>query len=234
MRSVSPLLIVSLLCLAGACAPEGSSAYVSRNVPLSSSCDPLESNVGIATGMWDIGSDKSPKECLHTYLMSLFINSTLKANAREATGRSEPNVLLITHADVRLMDSGEGTFDFKDATLPNPYRVLTAASLPPTTSDMPQTGLVQIEAIPKGYAKRLVDYDGQNILVEIQLAGTTTGDVEVEFRPFLYPLVICRGCMSYCRTRDLVGDATRVNALLGDHCPRNDAQDDRVCIDSDC
>ena len=157
MRSVSPLLIVSLLGFAGACAPEGSSAYVSRNVPLNASCDPIEEGLGIATGVWDVGADRSPAPaCLHTYMMSVSINSNLKANAREATGRAEPNVLLITHADIRLMDSGENTLDFEEESAPNPYRVLTAAALNPTTNDRPQMGLVQIEAIPKAYAKRLV------------------------------------------------------------------------------
>jgi hypothetical protein len=236
MRLVSPLLIVSLLVLSGACAPEGSSAYVSRNVPLNASCQPVEDGVGIATGMYDVGSSSSPERCVHSYTMSLFINSNLKANAREATGRAEPNVLLITHADVRLMDSGEQTLDFGDAAYPNPYRVQTAAALNPTTNDMPQTGIVQIEAIPKVYAKRFASnqFDGKSVLVEVQLAGTTTGDVDVEFRPFLYPLVICRGCLSFCLVKDLGSAATRINALTGDNCSDNGAQDDRACIDPDC
>lgn len=236
MRSVSPVLIVSLLGFAGACAPEGSSAYVSRNVPLNASCEPSDGTVGIATGLWDVSSSDSPAGCVHSYRMSLFINSNLKANSQQATGRAEPNVLLITHADVRLMNSAEETMDFGDPAYPNPYRVQTAASLDPTTSDLPQTGIVQIEAIPKIYAKRFAskDYDGKNILAEIQLAATTTGDVDVEFRPFLYPLVICRGCMSFCKTKDLGSEPTRINNLTSNKCADNSAQDDRVCIDPDC
>jgi len=234
MRSVLRLVVVSLLGWSAACAPDGSSAYVSRNVPLNSSCDPVEEGVGIATGVWDVGADRSPASCLHSYEMSLFINSNLKANAREATGRAEPNVLLITHADITLMDSSESVLSFQDGT-PNPYRVQTAASLDPTSSDQPQQGLVQIEAIPRVYAKKFgSEYDGKNILVEVQLAGTTTGDVDVEFRPFLYPLVICKGCMSYCKTRDLMSDPNRINALTADRCTDNAGQDDRACIDSGC
>ena len=232
MRSVSRLLVVSLIGLSTACAPDGSSAYVSRNVPLNASCDPVEGGVGIATGVWDVGSGSSPTSCIHSYEMSLIINSNLKANARQATGRAEPNVLLITHADVRLMDSSESTLDFADAAYPNPYRVQTAASLDPTSSDQPQTGLVQIEAIPKVYAKKFgSQYDGMNLLVEVQLAGTTTGDVDVEFRPFQMPLIICKGCMSYCRNKL---DAAMISGLTADRCTDNAAQDNRVCIADDC
>lgn len=234
MRSVSPLLIVSLLGFATACAPEGSSAYVSRNVFLNASCEPAEDGVGIATGLWDVGADSSPSACLHSYTMSLVLNSNLKANAREATGRAEPNVLLITHADVRLMDSAENTLDFSNADFPNPYRVQTAASLPPTTSSTPQTATVQIEAVPKVYAKRLTNYDGKNVLVEVTLAGTTTGDVDVEFRPFLFPLVICKGCMSYCKSKLGTDADGRASTLTADKCTDNAAQDDRVCIAEDC
>ena len=92
----------------------------------------------------------------------------------------------------------------------------------------------QIEAIPKVYAKKLTGYDGKNVLVELTLAGTTTGDVDVEFRPFLYPLVICKGCLSYCKSSFGSEASTRISALTADKCPDNGNQDDRVCISDDC
>ena len=52
--------------------------------------------------------------CLHSYFMTLLVNSNLKANANDSTGRAEPDVLLITHADIRLMDKGQATLSFVD------------------------------------------------------------------------------------------------------------------------
>ena len=72
------------------------------------------------------------------------------------------------------------------------------------------------------------------MLVEVQLAGTTTGNVEVDFRPFLYPLVICKGCLSFCKGKDLSTDPTRLNNLTADHCADGAAQDDRICVDPTC
>lgn len=240
MRSVSPLVITSLLALTAACAPEGSSAYVTRNVPLDNSCAPEEdSDIGIATGVYDIGNGDTPASCLHSYLMTLVVNSNLKANAQDATGRAEPNVLLITHADVTVMRKDERPIQFlndsgeADSTRPNPYRVRTAASLAPTTSTVAQTGIVQIEAIPKAYASALSQFSGDNILLEIQVFGTTTGDVDVDFRPFQYPLAICRHCLSFCR--DEFAEDSEISDIRGDTCPDNvhGGQDGMICVD-DC
>src|SRR5262245_18776171 len=125
MRSVSPLTLVSLLSLlVVGCAPEGSSAYVSLNVPKDDDCTPGDGTIGISTGVWDVGASGSKADCVHSYFMNLFINSSLKANGNDSTGRAEPNVLLITHADVRLMDKNQGTLLFEgDDAPPNPYRV---------------------------------------------------------------------------------------------------------------
>lgn len=231
MRSVSPLLIASLLGASAACAPDGSSAYVSRNVPLDATCLPtIDGDIGIATGLYDVGT--KPASCVHSYLMSLLVNSNLKANAQAATGRAEPNVLLITHADVRIMNKDQATVNFKDAmnlpdaTRPNPYRVRTAASVDPTTSEVAQTGLVQIEAIPKAYSSRLSQFVGESIVLEVQLFGTTTGDVDVDFRPFVYPISICENCLSVCTGGPVADDSS------GDKCTdiAYGGQDGQVCV----
>jgi hypothetical protein len=244
MRSVSPLAIASVLgLLSAACAPEGSSgAYVSRNVFLGSDCKPSDSgNVGIATGMYDVGNDRLPTDgCVHSYLMSLVVNSSLKPNARDSVGRAEPNVLQITHVDVTLMDDSHGTLSFKladkvtpDAERPNPYRVLTASTLSPSTSGTAESGIVQIEAIPRIYAEKLGFLDGKNLIVQLQVFGTTTGGVDVDFRPFEYPIAICSGCMSFCKS-DFVGSESDLTTLTSGKCADNGAQDDRICVHPGC
>jgi hypothetical protein len=211
------------------------------NVPLSADCMPGDGTVGIATGLWDVGSKDSSANCLHSYFMTLLINSNLKANANDSTGRAEPDVLLITHADILIMDKGQAALPFnkKDGTpdpaYPNPYRVQTSSSIEPTTSTTAVQGKVQIEAIPKVYADKLAATaeNEDSIMLEVSLFGTTTGDVDVAFRPFIYPLALCAGCLSRCMNTDHL-EAKDVSALQANKCPDNAAQDDRICVDPTC
>jgi hypothetical protein len=235
MRSVSTLLLASLLAALGGCAPEGSSAYVSSNQLLQADCMPGDGI--ITTGKWDIGAGKSKDTCQHSYFMTLLVNSNLKANANDSTGRAEPDVLLITHADILIMDKGQAALPFnkKDGTpdpaYPNPYRVQTSSSIEPTTSTTATQQTVPIEAIPKIYADKLANYAGDSIMLEVSLFGTTTGDVDVDFRPFLYPVAICAGCLSRCMNGL---EAKDVSALQANKCTDNAPQDDRYCIDTGC
>jgi hypothetical protein len=237
MRSVSSLAVVSLVSALVACAPEGSSAYVSFNVPPDESClvQP-SSDIFIASGLWDIGRTNAANDfCKRPYFLHLIVNSSLKANARDSTGRAEPNVLQITEADVRLLDEEKNTIHFKvkkgdtadDPARPNPFRVQTANSLPPSSGRDPSKGVVSIEAIPKAYADKLTDFVSHKVLVEVQIFGTTTGDVDIDFKPFVFPVSICRGCLSICQTTVTATGAD----LIGTGCNDNGAQDGRYCVD---
>ena len=238
MRSVPPVVFVSLLGLA-ACAPAGSSAYVSANVPLNADCTINEGEITISTGLYDVLSRGTEKtNCIRPYRMSLVINSNLVANTNAAVGRVEPNALLLKYADVRLMDKSEATLSFQarnNVVPPNPYRVHTTAIIHPSMGDEPSSGWVQLDAIPPLYAEQLRSFEGDSILVELQLAGKTTGDVEVDFPPFLYPLAICEDCLSVCRSDPrFVADPAALTELNTGKCTDNRPQDDRICVDSDC
>lgn len=233
MRSVSPLTLLSLISLLVGCAPEGSSAFVTKNLSVNSDCTAQTDDLGLPTGKYDVtGPDAGSGACVNSYFMNLLVNSNLKANANAPTGRAEPNVLLITYADIRLMDKNQATLNFKDAKLPNPYRVRTASSLDPSTSDIAVTTIVPIEAIPKAYTGRLANYKNDSILIEVTLGGTTTGDVDVDFRPFLFPVSICTGCLSRCMNS--FSSDKEIATLNADKCNDNFGQDDRYCIDPDC
>jgi hypothetical protein len=234
MRSVPPLVFVALLGTA-ACAPAGSSAYVSGNVPLSADCVPGDGNVVISTGIYDVLGKASKKTtCLKPYRMALAINSNLQSNSNQAVGRVEPNALLVNYADVTLMDKNEAVlnFDGSDAP-PNPYRVYTSISIPPSMDEHPSQGFVQIDAIPTPYAKYLREhFAGDSILIEVQFFGKTTGDIHVDFAPYLYPVAICTDCKSTCMTDPRwMADPAALTDLNADKCMDNRAQDDRVCID---
>ncbi|HET6335076.1 MAG TPA: hypothetical protein VFG30_17755 [Polyangiales bacterium] len=233
--------LVTSLCLASllaGCAPEGPSAYVSKALILDSSCDLNVDDVkGLASGAYDIAGSTSQKSvsCQRSYYLNLVVNSQLKANANTATGRSEPNVLLINEAEISLIDleqQGLIVFDKRSNELPNPFRVKTNITLEPTTGADPTRGSVPIEAIPLGYSDQLTDYVGKQIMAEVQIFGTTLGDVDIDFAKFQFPVFICQGCMTKCLSKIKDGD-TQMD-VYGDNCNDNAGADGRVCVNSEC
>jgi len=231
--------LVTSFCLASllaACAPEGTSAYVSKNLILDSSCKVnIDDTEFLAVGLYDIAGSTTMRNrgCGRSYYMHLVVNSSLKANANSATGRAEPNVLQITEAEVSLIDiEQQGLVPFKNS-LPNPFRVKANITLQPTTSSDPTMGEVPIETIPVGYASGLSGFVNQQIMAEVKIFGTTLGDVDVDFRPFSFPINICQGCLTKCLNTDFEMGATKQD-IYGDECDDNGGQDNRVCLIDDC
>lgn len=235
--------LVTSLCFASllaACAPEGTSAYVSKNLLLDSNCKVnVDDTEFLAVGEYDIAGTTSPTmrsvACQRSYYMHLVVNSSLKANSNAATGRAEPNVLQITEAEVSLIDIEEQSlipFDKKSNELPNPFRVKANITLAPTTGADPTMGEVPIEAIPVGYADQLTKFRNKQIMAEVTIFGTTLGDVDIDFRPFSFPIHICEGCLTLCES-DTKEGATK-NDIYGDSCDDNGGQDGRICLNPDC
>jgi hypothetical protein len=232
----------SLISLFTACAPEGPSAYVSVALPVPQNCKVSpSSDVYLAVGEFDIanGADfegaRTSKACQKSYYLHLLVNSNLKSNANEATGRAEPNVLQINEAEVELIDIEQQAtipFDARANPLPNPFRVKVNNSLPPTTSNDPQTGVVAVETIPVGYDSQLRDYIGKQILAQVQIFGTTTGDIDIDFKTFSFPIHICEGCLTICAGD--IDPGSSPEDVYGDECPDNAGADGRVCIDTAC
>ena len=230
------LTSICLASLLAACAPEGSSAYVSKNLLLDSDCKAdVDSDDFLAAGLYDLAAGydwngkRESKYCSRSYYMHLAINSNLKANANSATGRAEPNVLQITEAEVRLIDIQQQTTIELDESLPNPFRVKANITLPPSTGSDPSMGVVPIETIPAAYKSGLGDYVNEQIMAEVQIFGTTLGDVDIDFKPFSFPITLCRGCLVKCRPSGLSD-----SEIYGDACPDNAGADDRICLDANC
>jgi hypothetical protein len=237
----SPIWLACVLALLGVgCAPEGPTAFVDGNVPWDSDCvASTESEVTIPIGIYDISeagtSNDDPKStpCKNSYFLNLRINSYLRPNADDELGRAETNILLVDSAEVKLMTLNKAELGFEG--LPNPFRVVTAATVQPTTGVQASQGLASIEAIPSAYAEFLGDFVGSKILIETQIFGTTTGDVDIEMKPFVYAVDICDGCLTLCLDAD-IGTSIPLEDVIGDECsaPNLSGQDGRVCIDPDC
>lgn len=236
---------ISMFALAAAgCAEEGPSAYIDFNLVPDQEC--IYSADGDVTffgvGRYDISTSGRPAldtgYCARSYFLHLRVNSALRKNADEPLGRAEPNVLQINQVEVTLRDVGTGAvIDFTrgSTTLPNPFLVTTTISLEPSDGDEPSRNVASFEAIPSSYAPLLNNFVGGQVLAEVQLYGTTLGDVNVDFKPYSYPIQICEGCLSLCEDMDLIQRGrTREDVIPDNVCDDDAGADGRVCIDPGC
>jgi hypothetical protein len=236
MRRALPRLPLLLTVLGlSACAPEGPSAFVTFNIPPNTNCVFQETTeLFLPIGQFDIAPGDADN-CNDPYVMNLLVNSYLRANSDTMLGRAEPNILQIHSAEVHLMTVDRSTilFDRVNPPLPNPFLVTTNNSLFPSDGNSPSQGIAPVEAIPLNYASQLDGFVGQQIMAEVQIFGTTTGDIDIDFKPFLYAIEICDGCLTRCLS-DLILSDIDPDDLYGDQCADNAGADGRVCIDSGC
>jgi len=239
MRRSLPHLWIFALVLT-ACAPEGPSGFVTYNLQPDGECvvspEP-GANFFVPIGRYDISSgfNGDSNNCDRPYILNLLVNSYLRPNSDPDLGRAEPNILQLHSAEVRLMDINRATigFDRPGAALPNPFQVTTNNSLFPTEGTSPSTAIAAVEAIPTAYASQLEMFVGSQILAEVQIFGTTTGDVDVDLKPFVYTIQICDGCLTRCRS--MYPAELNLDDVYGEDTCQDDASaDGRVCLDRDC
>lgn len=237
------LAVVTMLSLAASCAEEGPSAYIDFNLVPDEQCvlSPSGDVSFYGVGLYDIadGGQTGATGCRHSYFLNLRVNSALRANRDEPLGRAEPNVLQINEVEVKLLDAATGgTIDFTTGgvSLPNPFLVTTTISLDPSDDAEPSRNVATIEAIPAAYAPLLRgNWAGGQIIAEIQMFGTTLGDVDVDFKPYFYPIQICDGCLSMCLRADILDNSLTPDDVVNeDMCRDNRGADGRICIDSGC
>jgi hypothetical protein len=229
-----------LLALVGSgCAPEGPTAFVTFAIAPDAHCLYASSaETFYPKGSYDISPDggNGSKACDEPYQVVLKTNSFLRSNSDPDLGRAEPNILRVHSAEVKLMNLQKQPLLFADdeGTLPNPFLVTTGGILEPATSNESASGVSAVEVIPVAYTPFLYDFVNDQILAEIQLFGTTTGDVDVDFQPFVYPIEICDGCMTLCQTTLDASMMLREDVVGEDNCDDNSGADGRVCIDPGC
>jgi hypothetical protein len=240
-RSLPRLSLVIAPLVMTACAPEGPSGFVTNHLHPDEECvlsNEPGSNASVPQGLYDIATGFNGREgtCDAPYMMYLFVNSFLRPNSDQGIGRAEPNVLQLHSAEVRLMDITRQTiaFDRFEDVLPNPFLVTTNASLFPTDGNEPSTAVASVEAIPTAYADQLDMFAGQQILAEIQIFGTTTGDVDVDLKPFVYTIRICDGCLTDCLACYIDSELSDEEIFGEGVCRDNSGADGRKCLDTKC
>jgi hypothetical protein len=123
--------------------------------------------------------------------------------ASEAPLRANPNDILVEGAEVLLMDSQGQALDLGG--LPNPYTVL-GVTFVPAAADVGDWGQAAgaLELIPSSYTGAMAGMAGGRIIAEIRPYGTTTGDVDIDGDPYLWPIDLCGGTctLHYVATED--------------------------------
>ena len=79
----------------------------------------------------------------------------------------------------------------------------------------------------------LIVRGGSAVLPALRTAFTI-GGVDIDFRPFTFPIQLCMGCLYRCMQADVVDEGLDPIEVYGDECPDNAGADGRLCIDPDC
>jgi len=233
-RNSIAALVIGLL---SACAPEPPTAIIGGVVPPDSSClVPSDSDTVLPHGSYDISPGGGGfKFCKRSYFAFLKVLSYLRSTVDIGLGRPETNVLQLNSAEVRLMNlqRAQLVFEGSDPMLPNPFQVTANSTVQPGDGETASEAVVPVEVIPAAYASGLTKLVGSKVLAEIKVFGTTTGDIDIDFKPYVFPIDICDGCLTRCEG-DLAGSNVTLEDLIGDRCDDNAGADGRVCIDPDC
>lgn len=230
-------------CIEDACAPAGAAvpaavdagdgappqAYVVSAVAPDSSCVYANDNPITAHGLLDIstGGTRDSTGCEQSYRLHLKVVS------------NEPGVLQLSGASVQLMTRDQETllFDSEDPPVANPFNSIASSTLIPAADSDFATGIVEVEAVRVDHQKYLSDFVGDQILAAIRLQGSDASDAPITFRPFLFPIEICDGCLTACASSYGPGappvTPTRED-LVGDRCNDNSGSDGRFCFDPGC
>jgi len=191
-----------------------------------------DGNLFFPLGFYDLErrADDAEHSCDVPYVLHLL------AEARRKRQTSTPNgtVLELHSARVALMTVEGETLRFEaSGELPNPFLVTTNNSLLLPSDGSSVRAVAAVETIPLEYASQLTSFVGEQILVEVQLFGTTLDDEDVALAPFTYPIELCAGCMIICSS-ELAADSLTPEDVLGTDCPDQAGADGRICIEPDC
>ena len=216
-------------CIESACTPGASGrtpqAYVLSALLPDSSCTYALDNPIEANGLMDIAtSGNGGDACKHDYRVRLKVAS------------EEPGVLQLMGATVTLMDQDQNVLKFAtaDPPLPNPFTYVSSMTALPAAGGETTTTIFEVEVVRAAHAPYLSAFDGKAILASITVQALDKDDAPVTFRPFVYPITICDGCLTRCLHQDVLDEMLQVSDVLGDHCDDNSGTDDRICIDPDC
>jgi hypothetical protein len=212
-------------------------AYVSFNVPPDSECYvDAKSTKFIGIGIYDIAGSVAGGDstCAIAYTTNLVLVTEPPSEGDSGTTGSDTKPIIRSER-VRLMtlDKEVITFDGPNGALPNPYVVRADVTAAPQAPGEPIRHVLSSSTIPPAYGALLEKYVGEQILLEVTVEGEAPAIGEFTAKPFVFPLEICKACLTVCSSK-LVEDMRTPNDVHGDQCADNAGADGRICIDSDC
>jgi hypothetical protein len=203
------------------------SVFASFNVAPDSNCVLSTENQFLPAGLYDFGGIGTP--CFHPYVMHIKVSRVPDAADAADDGR-----LQIHSAEVHLKSLQGETLSFEQPiALANPFLVTSDASIAAPNANTPLSTIAEVEVIPTIYADQFDPLDGQQILAEIRLFATTDGGFDLNARPFVYPIELCKGCLTKCGS-ELDNEGLTPEDIAGDQCLDNAGSDGRICINDHC
>jgi hypothetical protein len=199
-------------------------AYVLAAVAPDSDCVYSSSSRFFPTGLLDISPGHGgTKACADGYFVTLGIAS------------EEREILQLSGATVRLLTRDQELIEFDPSSeAPNPFTYQGSQTVVPAADAGSTMTIYTVEAIRNGHAAQLDAFVGEQILIELRLHGSDGSDTPIDFRPFLYPVEICDGCLTLCLEDDLLQRMILPEDVIAGECADNSGSDGRVCIDTDC
>lgn len=210
------------LALLGACAGgDDSSAqgdpFIGYNISPDQDCQyKPNADIFIPIGTYDVGTGGSAggEFCAKPYEVHFLLRGP------ELDGISA-DVLLTNLNDEAIV------FDEVSPSLANPLSLAGDSAV--LSSD---AQIATLRVIPREYAEQLQMFAGSQIKVAITPMGTAGGE-PIQFNPFVYPITICNGCLTWCLAELDAQGLTRRD-VTGDECDDDAGADGRICIDPDC
>jgi LSD1 subclass zinc finger protein len=206
-------VLVWLLPLVAGCGADD--LFIAANLDRDEDCEFVaDRDNAMALAEYDIaqGATKGSIACERPFMAFLLVENP------------NSDSVVVESAQVKLMDAQHRTIQFDAAalSLPNPF-LLTVGS--PIAGDA--DGVVAIEAFPLDYAQQIpAHFVGLQMIVQVEMFGTTAGGSEVESNSFSFAVAVCDGCRTLCSSDPAAEEV---------ECSSRDLGVKRAfCIDDEC
>ncbi len=195
MRRIILMAMVLAVTVAGCNRFPDNGLQISANLLPDDSCfvDP-DQEERLLRGLWDTSFRTASGE-IPDYGIALQLQSYLVSNALEFQG--DQSNIQVDNYDITILLADGSKPDLGGLT--NPYRVTTSAVIGSTEAGGdPIPGVGFATGIPGEYQDALVALGFDEVLLSIRSGGTTFGGFSQLSAPFLWPVVLCAGCLDNC------------------------------------
>jgi hypothetical protein len=196
----STLLSIGLCALSFGCAPSNPGLTLDGVLVANDMCLTTTSSAFLVEAVLDTSLDVPTlvRPGGVRYLAVLRVaNHLINTANRVYPFQADTSVINMESAEVEILNTDGTRFGFSDG-LPNPYRVTAIGSIPSTTSNDPQLGLVPVELIPAQYGAALGGLPSGTLILSVRVIGVTSGGSALTSGRALLPIRLCNGCLFQC------------------------------------